>query len=99
MPVAPSVLRVDVLCALHPFYGDKLDSRPIRLMTIAHAFNYHVAVLRDGVRSAIRFGRSRKVEGCFFDRTEHFMGTSGDCDVSDSFNSGTGGTSFLPIHA
>ena len=34
-------------------------------MTIAHAFNYRVAVLRDGVRSAVRVGRSRKVETCF----------------------------------
>ena len=37
----------------------------MRLMTIAHAFNYRVAVLRDGVRSAIRVGRSRKAETCF----------------------------------
>ena len=34
-------------------------------MTVAHAFNYRVAVLRDGVHSAIRIRRSRKVEGCF----------------------------------
>ena len=27
-----------------------MDSGPVRLMTIAHAFNYRVAVLRDGVR-------------------------------------------------
>ena len=65
MPVAPSVLRVAVSCALHPFFVHKLDSGPIRLMTIAHAFNYRVAVLRDGVCSAIRIGRSRKAEGCF----------------------------------
>ena len=32
-------------------------------MTIAHAFNYRVAVLRDGVKSAIRVGRSRMAEG------------------------------------
>ena len=37
----------------------------MRLMTIAHAFNYRVAVLRDGVRSAVRVGRSRKAEKCF----------------------------------
>ena len=42
-----------------------MDSGPVRLMTIAHAFNYRVAVLRDGVRSAIRVGRSRKAETCF----------------------------------
>ena len=29
------------------------------------AFNYRVAVLRDGVRSAVRVGRSRKAETCF----------------------------------
>ena len=34
-------------------------------MTIAHAFNYQVPVLRDGVRSALRVGRSRKAEKCF----------------------------------
>ena len=42
-----------------------MDAGPVRLMTIAHAFNYRVAVLRDGVRSAIRVGRSRKAEKCF----------------------------------
>ena len=30
-----------------------------------HLFNYRVAVLRDGVRSAVRVGRSRKAEICF----------------------------------
>ena len=65
VPVEPPVLRVDLTCMLHPFYVDKLDSGQVRLMTIAHAFNYRVAVLRDGVRSAIRIGRSRKVEACF----------------------------------
>ena len=60
-----SVLRVDVLCNLHPFFAHKLDSGPIRLMTIAHAFNYRVAVLRDGVKSAVQVGRSRKAEGRF----------------------------------
>ena len=34
-------------------------------MTISHAFNHRVAVLRDGVKSAIRVGRSRKAEGHF----------------------------------
>ena len=32
----------------------------MRLVTIANAFKYRVAVLRDGVKSAIRVGRSRK---------------------------------------
>ena len=65
IPFSHSVLRVDVSCALHPLFVHKLDSGPIRLMTIAHAFNYRVAVLRDGVKSAIRVGRSCKAEGCF----------------------------------
>ena len=41
---------------IHPFYIHKMDSGPVRLMTIAHAFNYRMAVLRDGVRSAVRVG-------------------------------------------
>ena len=65
VPVVPPALRVDSSCVLHPFYVHKLDSGPVRLMTIAHAFNYRVAVLRDGVRSAIRIGRSHKAETCF----------------------------------
>ena len=65
MPFSHSVLRVDVSCDLHPFFAHKLDSGPVRLMTIAHAFNCRVAVLRDGVRLAIRVGRSRKAEGRF----------------------------------
>ena len=65
IPVCPSVLRVDVSCALHPFFVHKLDSGPIQLMTIAHAFNYRVAVLRDGVWLAIRVGRFRKAAVMF----------------------------------
>ena len=42
-----------------------MDSGPTRHMTIVHAFNYHIAVLRDGVKSAIWVGRSRKAEGRF----------------------------------
>ena len=55
-----TVIRVDVSCGLHPFFVHKLDAGPVRLVTIAHAFNYRVAVLRDGVKSAIRVGRSHK---------------------------------------
>ena len=65
IPSSHSVLRVDVLCTLHPFFVYKMDSGPVWLMTIAHAFNYPVAVLRDGVKSAIGVGRSRKAEGRF----------------------------------
>ena len=52
VPVEPPALRVDSSCVLHPFYVHKLDSDPVRLMTIAHAFNYHVAVQQDAVRLA-----------------------------------------------
>ena len=65
IPFSQSVLRLDVSCDLHLFFVPKLDSGPIRLMTIAHAFNYRVAVLKDGVKSASHVGRSRKVEGRF----------------------------------
>ena len=34
-------------------------------MTIAHAFNYRMAVLWDGVKSAVCVGKSRKPEGCY----------------------------------
>ena len=64
-PFAATALRIDDACALHPFSVHKLDVGPIRLMTIAHAFNYRMAVLRDGVKSAVRAGRSRKAEGRF----------------------------------
>ena len=58
-------VELDSSCVIHPFYVHKMDSGPVRLMTIAHAFNYRVAVLRDGVKSALRVGRSRKAERCF----------------------------------
>ena len=64
-PFATTALRIDNACALHQFSVHKLDAGPVRLMTIAHAFNYLMAVLRDGVKSAVRVGRSRKVEGRF----------------------------------
>ena len=63
VPFSQTVLRVDVSCDLHPFFVHKLDAGSIWLATLAHAFNYRVAVLRDGVKSALRVGRSRKVEG------------------------------------
>ena len=47
------------------FFPQKSDAGPIRLMTIAHAFNYRMAVLRNGVKSAVRVARARKAEGCF----------------------------------
>ena len=47
-----------------------MDAGPIRLATIAHAINYRVAVLRDGVRSAARVGHSRKAEGRILEETD-----------------------------
>ena len=58
-------VEIDSSCVIHPFYMHKMDSGPVRLMTIAHAFNYGVVVLRDGVRSAVRMGRSKEAERCF----------------------------------
>ena len=66
----PTDIRVYVSCVLHPLSVHKLDAGPIRLVTIAYAFNYRVAVLRDGVKSAIRVGRSRKAEGRFLKDTD-----------------------------
>ena len=65
IPAENRAVRMDISCVIHPFYIQKMDSGTVRLMTIAHAFNYRVAVLRDGVRSAVRVGRSRKAETCF----------------------------------
>ena len=62
-------VTVDSSTVIHPFHVHKMDSGPVRLMTIAHAFNYRVAVLRDGVKSALRVGRSRKAEKCFLENT------------------------------
>ena len=57
------VLLVDTANSLHPFFLHRLDMGPLRLRSIAHAFNYRVAVLRDGVKSAAWVGRSRKAAG------------------------------------
>ena len=54
------VLLVDATISLHPFFMHRLDVGPIRLTTMAHAFNYRVAALRDGVKSVARVGRSRR---------------------------------------
>ena len=93
IPVESRAVRIYSSCVIHPFYIHKLDSGLVRLMTIAHAFNYRVAVLRDGVRSAVRVGRSRKTETCFFERCEYFMGTTSDGDVPDCFDPDGRGTS------
>ena len=46
--VESQIVGIDSSCVIHPFYIHKMDSGPVRLMTIAHAFNYRIAVLRDG---------------------------------------------------
>ena len=66
IPFATSAIRIDDTSVLHPFFPPKKsDAGPIRLMTIAHAFNYRMAVLRNGVKSAVGVARARKAEGCF----------------------------------
>ena len=69
-PFSSTMLRIDGSCVLHPFSLHKLDVGSIRLMSIAHAFNYRIAVLRDGVKSAVREGHSRKPEGRFLTDTD-----------------------------
>ena len=65
IPFATTVIRVNDTSTLHPFFPHKSYAGPVRLMTIAHAFNYRMAILRDGVKSAVRVARARKAEGCF----------------------------------
>ena len=72
---------MDVASNLHPFFTHRLDAGPMRLATIAHAFNYRVAVLRDGVKSAARVSRSRKVDGRIFDDTDSKIATNGFHDI------------------
>ena len=57
------VLLVDISSSWHPFFVHQMDVGPIRLMSIAHALNYRVAVLRYGVKSASRVGHSRRAAG------------------------------------
>ena len=45
---------------LHPFFHHRLGVGPIHLTSIAHAFNYRIAVLWDGAKLAARVGRSRR---------------------------------------
>ena len=54
IPVESQAVWIYSSCVIHPFYIHKMDSGPVRLMTIAHAFNYRVAVLRDGVGRSSR---------------------------------------------
>ena len=52
----------------------RMDGTGILHPTIAHAFNYRMAVLRDGVKSAVGVARARKVEGCFLANTDIMWG-------------------------
>ena len=45
------------------YFHTPVGCGPIRLTTIAHAFNYRMALLRAGVKSAAHVGRSHRVEG------------------------------------
>ena len=46
-PVERQAVEIDSSCVIHPFYIHKMDSGPVRLMTIAHAFNYRVPTVRE----------------------------------------------------
>ena len=82
-PFAAVALRIDDTSALHPFSPHKSDAGPVRLMTIAHAFNYRMAV-----KSAVRVGRSRKAEGCFLSNSDMPWGQQ--VAVSDCVHYGVG---------
>ena len=43
----------------------RFDAGPVRLASIGHAFNYRIAVLRDGEKPALRIGRSRRAKRWF----------------------------------
>ena len=60
---ASPVVRIYDTSVLHPYFPHKSDAGPVRLMTIAHVFNYRMAVLQNGIKSAVRVARARKV--CF----------------------------------
>ena len=92
------VLLVDATSILHPFSTHRLDAGPIRLTTIAHAFNYRMAVLRDGVKSAARVGRSRRAEGRILCRPGRSVGSSIYCYVSNSVCTGPGGAYISSEH-
>ena len=81
---ATTALWIDETGVLHPFSRHKLDAGPVRLMTIVHAYNYCVAVLRDGVKLAVRVGR----RGTISHRSGPVMGLNGGCHVPDYFNHG-----------
>ena len=67
---ASPAVRIDNTSILHPYFPQKSDAGPVRLMTIAHAFNYRMAVLRNGIKSAVRVARARKAEVCLLLNSE-----------------------------
>ena len=74
-PFAATALRIVDTSALHQFSVHKSDAGPVRLMTIAHAFNYRMVVLWDGVKSAVCVGRSQNRRGASF-RAQTFHGAN-----------------------
>ena len=46
--------RIDDNHILHPFFHHRFDVGTIHLTSVAHAFKYMIAVLRDGVKPAAR---------------------------------------------
>ena len=55
---------------LHPFFHHHFDVGPIRLTSVAHAFNYRIVVLRDDVKPAVCIGRSWRAARQFLDNFE-----------------------------
>ena len=68
--VEGQIVGIDSSCVIHPFYTHKMDSGPVRLMTIAHALS----------------GTVQKSGNMFFKGCKYFMGATVCGDVSDRFN-------------
>ena len=52
--------RIDDTHVLHLCFHHRFDIGSIRLTSVAHAFNYRIVMLRDGVKLAVRIGHSRR---------------------------------------
>ena len=66
LPLLP-LIQIGPGHMLHPFSVNHFDAGPVCLASIAHAFNYRVAMLRDGIKQATRTSRSKKAERSFLD--------------------------------
>ena len=66
LPLLP-LIQIGPGYMLHPFSVNHFDAGPVCLASIAHAFNYCVAMLRDGIKQATRRSRSKKAERSFLD--------------------------------